>query len=158
MSNQRRRRIVGHEAAGKLRGNEFCGAWMTYQQLNHLFGVFHSAGMNLFSKDQLGVGIVDAFVKFELWIFARLFNGPSGEAASNFADVFLGIPSVNAEGVKFHQFAAVILVQATFLFFLVWILRIFLRCWPRKSVEAGARLLPHGAFLRQALRRVRVST
>jgi len=73
------RRIVGDETAGKLRGNELGGAGTTDEKLDHLFTIFYATSMNLFSKNDFRIRIVDAFVKFELRIFARLLNGPASE-------------------------------------------------------------------------------
>src|SRR6266404_8811017 len=108
--------------------------------------------MNLFPENDFGIGIMDTFVKFELRIFARFFDGPSGEAAGHFGYVLLGVAAVNAEGVKLHQFAPIILVQTPFLLLLVPGLGVL-----RYAIEAAARPLAHGAFLAEALGRTGVS-
>ena len=42
----------------------------------------------------------------------RLADGPAGEAAGHFGDIFLGVAAVHAERVQFHQLAPVVLIQA----------------------------------------------
>src|SRR6266567_9232350 len=118
----------------------------------------HATSMNLFSENDFRIGIVDAFVKFELRIFARLLNGPASETTRDFGDVLLRVATVNAEGVKLHQLAAVIFIQPAFLFLLVLGLRILRRQGPGEAVPAAAHLSAHGALLRLTLSRAGIST
>src|SRR6266567_9185175 len=118
----------------------------------------HATSMNLFSENDFRIGIVDAFVKFELRIFARLLNGPASETTSDFGDVLLRVATVNAEGVKLHQLATVIFVQPTFLFLFVLSLRILRRQGPGKTVPGTAHLLAPGTLLRLTLTRAGIST
>ena len=139
--DQSGRRIVGDKTPGKLRGNEFGGAGTTDEKLDDLFTILYTTSMDLFSKNDFRIRIVDAFLKFELRIFARLLNGPASETTRDFGDVLLRVATVNAEGVKLHQLATVIFVQPTFLFLFVLSLRILRRQGPGKTVPGAAHLL-----------------
>src|SRR5271168_5558602 len=106
--------------------------------------------MNLFSEHELGVGIMQIVVELEFGSLARLLDGPAGEAARYFGDVFLRVAAVNAEGVQFHQLAAVIFIQTAIVFLLLG-----RRC-RRRSPAAVAGYLAGVALLRFALRGARI--
>ena len=53
-----------------------------------------------------------ALVEFEIAAAPRIANGPAGEAAGHFGYVLLGVSAIDAEGVQFHQLAAVVFIQA----------------------------------------------
>src|SRR5215813_1207082 len=144
--NQSIWRIIGDEAAGQFRGDELCSARVVDQQVADFFAVLHAASMDFLAKNELRAGIVKAIVEFEFGMLARFLDSPSGEAAGHFGNIFLGITAIDAEGVKLHEFAAIVFVQAAFLF-LVWIGR-----WHRPRVWPTAHGLAKGALLRSALR------
>ena len=75
---------------------------MAGEQLDGLLSVFHAAGMNFFVQHDFRIGIVQAIVKFELRILARLFDGPSGKATGQLGDVFLGVAAFDTESVQLH--------------------------------------------------------
>src|SRR5208283_1181248 len=109
-------------------------------------GAIGFAGPEFRRIDHGAENFSDIVVEFELRIFAGLFDGPAGEAAGDFGDVLLGVAAIHAEGVKFHQFAAVIFVEATLRLF---VLRLLLG--PRGIVvRPTAHLLAGGAFGSQA--------
>src|SRR5215510_12090744 len=58
-----------------------------------------------------------AGVQSKVSTFPRLLQRPSSEHARNFSYIFLGVTTVHAERVQFHQFAAVILVEPLMLVF-----------------------------------------
>ncbi len=82
--------------------------------------VVHSAaGGNYVAKDDLLAFVVDAVAVFEVAALGGVGDGPAGEAAGDFDDVFLGIAAVDAEGMKFEEFAAVVFVEAALRFAVV---------------------------------------
>src|ERR1700747_2841841 len=141
-SDQCRRRIIRNEAPGELSGNKLCGAGILYEKVYDLLAVFHPTGVKFFSENDFRIGIVDAFVKLELRIFARFFNGPSSKTARDFGYILLGVAAVNAEGVQLPQLGSIIFVPTPFLLFLVLGLAVL-----RYAVEAAARPPTHSAFL-----------
>src|SRR5690348_9946394 len=60
---------------------------------------------------------VNPIVEEELGFFARRTNSPACENLSHVDDVLLRVSGIDADGVEFHHFAAVVLVQATVLLF-----------------------------------------
>src|ERR1700747_2898457 len=151
-SDKCRRRIIRNEAPGELSGNKLCGAGILYRKVYDLRALFHPAGLNLFPENDLRIGIVDAFVKFKLRIFARFFDGPSSKAAGDFGYVLLGVAAVNPEGVQLHQLASIIFVQTAVLLFLVLDRGVL---W--HVIESAACPPTHGALLGETLGRTRIS-
>src|SRR5258708_28483783 len=70
-SDKCRRRIVRNKSPRELGRNKFCGAGIFYEKLDDLLTVFHSTGVDLFPEQDFRLGIVNTFVKLELWIFTR---------------------------------------------------------------------------------------
>src|SRR5271155_3672095 len=64
------------------------------------------------SEDEFVSGLVHAGLEAEVAAFFRRIEGPSGEDFGHFGDVFLRVAAVYAERVQFHQFAAVVFVEA----------------------------------------------
>ncbi len=108
--HQHGRRIVGNEPACQLRGNELSRARMMHEQIDDLLAVLHSARVNLFAEHNFRIGVVQTIVKFEIGVLPRFLDGPTGEAARHFRDVFLRVAAVDTERMEFHQLASVIFV------------------------------------------------
>src|SRR5271154_4271569 len=115
---------------------------MMREQVDDLLTVLHPAGVNFFTQDNFRVGVVQLVVKFKRRILTRLFDAPSSEAASDFRDIFLSVTAVNTKGVQLHQFAAVIFVEAAFLFLF---LRLRILRW-REWAAVAAVVLARGAL------------
>src|SRR5208283_2905965 len=64
------------------------------------------------SKDDPVAGFVHVRLVVEAAAFFRLVERPPGEHLRNLGDIFLRVASVYAEGMQFHQLAAVVFVQA----------------------------------------------
>ncbi len=75
-----------------------------------------AAGGDGDAEDVLLALIVLAFVEDETAAALGLRDGPAGEAARDFGDVLLGVAAIDAEGVEFHEFAAVVFVETLLLF------------------------------------------
>ena len=123
------------------------------QQIDHVFAVAHATGVNLLPQHDLGIGIVHAVIEFECCLLLGLLDRPPGEAARHFGDIFLGVPTIDAQRVQLHQLAAVIFVQPARVFLLLLRHR---RGRPGLPVAAPARLLAHSSFGCGAVRGSRV--
>src|SRR5579863_2186886 len=67
---------------------------------------------DVMAEHGLGTVVVQARIKKELRFALRLAQGPAGEAARHFNHVPLGIAAVDAQGVKFHELATIVLIEA----------------------------------------------
>src|SRR5579862_5140340 len=68
-------------------------------------------------EDSFVSRFVGTFFESETAALFWLLQSPSGKDLGNFRDIFLCVAAVDAERVQFHQFAAVILVEAIALAF-----------------------------------------
>ena len=111
--HQRRGRIVLHEVARQLGGDEPRRGRMPHQDVDDALAVaLAAARRNRVAEHALAARIVGARPEEIRAALARLIDGPAGEAARHFGDVLLGVAAVHAERVQLHQLAGVVLVEA----------------------------------------------
>src|SRR5579872_4000452 len=86
----------------------------------------------------------------------KRLNRPAGKNARHLRNVGLGIASIHAQGVQFHQFAAVILIQAARgsigLGWLAWPHTVSLGVWP--DAEPIIEVVQHGRALGYSLHQI----
>src|SRR5580698_11096387 len=63
-------------------------------------------------EHELVSGFMHALLERETTSLARLLQCPSREHPRYFGHIFLGVTASYSQGVQFHQFAAVVFVQA----------------------------------------------
>ena len=86
---------------------------MRGQNIQHFFTIVHAtAGWNDVAEYNFLAFIVQLVVVEKAASFARLENGPAGEAARHLRYILLRITAVHAERVQLHQLAAVVFIQA----------------------------------------------
>ena len=86
------------------------------EQGKDLFAIPHPAGIDPVPQYHLWIRVMQTLVEPELRVALRLPNGPPGEAARHFDHVLLRISAIDAQRMQFHQLAAVVFIQAAFLF------------------------------------------
>ena len=67
--------------------------------------------LDTMAKYPLLPGFVHAVFEYETYALLRSFKSPPGEDACHFGDIFLGVAAIHAQGVQFHKFAPVVLIQ-----------------------------------------------
>src|SRR5436305_10946573 len=96
---------------GELRGDEARCRWLTRDDVQYVLAVdFAAARWQLVPEHHLRTSVVRFRSEDELPAL-RDCDAPPGQRASDFDDVMLCIPAIDAERVQLHQFASVVLVQ-----------------------------------------------
>ena len=103
-----------------------------------------AAGGDLDAEDGFVAVIVHALVEDEGAAALRLQDGPAGEAAGDFGDIVLGVAAIDAEGVEFEQFAAVVFVEAARALFAAGLRGVGTHGFPVIEVEQHGRALGGG--------------
>src|SRR4029079_2457613 len=108
--DQRFGRFVTHEVARELHRDEARRGRMTGDDVEHALAfVLSVAGREFLAENHLLAGVVDIRVEEEL---AGLpLERPSGQRTRYFLDVLLRVPAVDAERMKLHQLASIVLVE-----------------------------------------------
>ena len=88
------------------------GRRIARQKVQNFEAFFLTFRFDAVAEHDLVSGFVRALFESEAAALLGLLQGPSGEDARHFGDVLLRVAAVHAEGVQFHQFAAVVFVQA----------------------------------------------
>src|SRR5262249_26992700 len=112
--DQRRWRVVAHEANGQLARDELRGRRMVREQLQHLHTFLLAVVFDLVSENGLRARLVHALIEIEISAAAWIANGPTSEAFRNFRNITLRVTAIDTERVQLHQLAAVVLVQPGF--------------------------------------------
>ena len=107
------------------------------QQVQHFQPFLLAVLLDAMSEDDLVSGLVHARLEVEAAAFVGLLDGPAGKDLCDFGDIFLRVAAVHAERVQFHQFAAVVFVQAAGLPWL-WIALRTLRRIRTSAMPCGA--------------------
>ena len=111
--DQRGRRLVGDEALRELERDVVRGRRMRREHVEHALAlVLAVSGREALAEDDLLARVVHLRPEDEPAALLRTIDGPAGQRARHFDDVFLRVAAVDAERVQFHQLAAVVLVQA----------------------------------------------
>jgi len=87
------------------------GGLRTQDIEDHFAVLDPAAGRDVVTENDLGAVVMGAVMEGELTGLA--VNCPTGEAAGDFLHVFLSVAGVDAEGMEFHDFTSVVLVDAT---------------------------------------------
>ena len=116
--HQRRGRIIRDEVLRDLQRQMMRGVRIARQQVENLLTILDAAAVNPVAQHRLGIGIVQPLVKPELRRALRRANRPAGEALGYLEHVLLSIAGIDAQGMQFHQLAAVIFVEAAVLILL----------------------------------------
>src|SRR5579872_1934308 len=85
------------------------------QKVQHLFPILHAPTMNLVAQHGFRALIMQTFIEEKFRIAPRLPNRPSGKSFRNVDYVLLRVSAIDSEGVKFHEFAAVVFIQTAIL-------------------------------------------
>src|SRR5665213_3793022 len=95
------------------------GVRVARQQIEHFLPIPDASGLDLMAEHGLGIWIVKPLVEPELRIASRRANRPASEALGHFNDILLRISAIDAQGVQFHQFPAIVFVKAASLLLLL---------------------------------------
>jgi len=68
--------------------------------------------LDLVPQNDLAARLMHPLFKLKPAAFLRRIDGPARQHPRDFGDIFLGVPSIHSQGVKLHQFAAVVLIEA----------------------------------------------
>src|SRR5713226_10163706 len=112
MVHKRLRRIVRDKAHCQLGADKVCGRTMVCEQMQHLSSFLFAIVLDAMTEDDFVPMIVHALFEFEPAALLWLVNGPAGEDARDFGNIFLSVAAVHPEGMQFHQLAAVVLVES----------------------------------------------
>src|SRR5262245_16660827 len=115
---------------------------MAGKNIEHLFTiVLAAAGLDAMAQHQFVPVVVQLRDEAEGAATPRIVDRPACERASDFCDVFLGVPAVDPERVQFQQLASVVLVQT------LWRLRplVHLPGWARHRRKPPTALAPDRA-------------
>src|SRR4030095_16727362 len=86
---------------------------MLGQHLQYGFTVLHSSsGRNAPAEHRLLAVIVQELNKLKAASLPWVLQRPARKAPRHFSDIVLGISSVHPQGMQFHEFARVVLVEA----------------------------------------------
>src|SRR5260370_34506698 len=85
---------------------------MMGQDVQHLHTFVFTMIADLVSKNVLRTRLVGALVEVEAAALLRLLDAPAREHLRQLGDVLLRVAAVHTEGVKFHDFASVVFIQA----------------------------------------------
>src|SRR5260370_24529660 len=85
---------------------------MMGEDVRHLNLFVFAMIADIVSKNVLRTGLVGALVEVEAAALLRLLDAPAREHLRQLGDVLLRVAAVHTEGVKFHDFASVIFIQA----------------------------------------------
>src|SRR5207237_9196902 len=111
--DERRRRLIGDEAAHELGGGEARGGRGMEQQAQDSLAVVLAAARGYpQAEDGLLAAVVHPRTEDEARGVARTVDRPARERARHLGDVLLRVAAVDAERVQLHQLARVVLVEA----------------------------------------------
>src|SRR6185503_7264510 len=109
--DERLGRFVADEMPGELRRDETRRGWVPRDDIEHaLTFVLTVTGREFLPENHLLAGVVNVRVEDEL--AALPLERPSGQGTRDFLHVLLRVAAVDAERVKLHQLAGVVLVEA----------------------------------------------
>ncbi len=118
--DERRGRVVGHETADELAGDETREGGMGAEGIEYTLAVALAAiGGDGDAKNGLGRVVVLFGVEFKAPAPPTWVDGPTGEAARGLADVALGIARIHAERMEFEQLARIIFVGRMVIVFVI---------------------------------------
>src|SRR5713101_9889317 len=85
---------------------------MTRQNAQHLAALFFAVRFDAMSQHIFISGLVHAFFETKAAALLGLLQRPTSQDAGYLGDISLGIAAVHAESMKFHEFAAIVFIQA----------------------------------------------
>ena len=105
--DQIRGRDISYETAAKFGCDKMSRCRVPDEQIKHLFAIFNPASSrNRHAEHLLGTRIMLATGEEKLTVT----NRPPGKTTRHGFDIRLGIATIDAEGVQFHQFTRIIFV------------------------------------------------